>query len=321
MLRLMIGCVALLVSAATPASAQSYPSKRIRIIVPVAAGAATDILARIVGEWLAKRTGQTVVVENRSGAGGNIALESVARADPDGHTLLIATNGAITINRALFKKAPIDTLTDVVPVAPLAQFPNILVVNSKVPVRTAREFITLAKSQPGKINYASAGPGTTPHLALALFARLAGIDLVHVPYRGMAVAMADLVAGNVQAVALGYATVATFVESGRLRVLAVAGPERLAYLRDVPAASETGLPNWQVETWWGLFAPRGTPKAVVDQLNSHIAALVDDPDNKKRFDESFYDPMKMSPEQFSARVTADVARWERIVRDTGVEGQ
>ena len=227
MVRISIACVALL-ALGLAAAAQTLGSGPIRVIVPVAPGAATDVLGRIAADWISKRTGLTTIVENRTGAGGNIALESVARADPDGHTLLVATNGAITINRALFKKDPIDTLTDVVPVAPLAEFANILVINAKVPARNAQEFIAYAKAHPGAINYGSAGPGTTPHLALALFARLAGIDLVHVPYRGIAPAMTDLVANNVQASAVGYATVAPFVASGAVRVLAVAGTRRLS---------------------------------------------------------------------------------------------
>jgi tripartite-type tricarboxylate transporter receptor subunit TctC len=306
---------------ATAQGLQGLSNKPIRIVIPVAAGAATDILGRIVGEWLGKKTGLPVVIENRTGAGGNIALEQVAKGEPDGHTLLVATNGAITINRALFKKDPIDTLTDVVPVAPLAWFPNILVINSQLPARTAQEFIALAKAKPGTINYGSAGPGTTPHLSVALFAKLAGIDIVHVPYRGIAPAMTDLVAGNIQAVAIGNATVAPFVESGVLRILGVAAHQRLSYLPDVPTADEIGLPTWEVETWYGLFAPRGTPRPIADQLNGLVQAMFADPAYKKKFDDSFYDLMPMTAEQFSARVKADVAKWERIVKETGVEAQ
>src|SRR5262249_38239708 len=163
---------------------------------------------------------------------------------------LVATNGAITINPALFKKGPVDTLTDVVPVAILAEIPQILTISSKLPARTAQEFIALARAKPGTINYGSAGLGTTPHLAIALFAKLAGIDLVHVPYRGIAPAMTDLVAGNIQAISIGNATVAPFVEAGTLRILAAASRARLAYLPDVPTAAEIGLPRWQVETWY-----------------------------------------------------------------------
>jgi tripartite-type tricarboxylate transporter receptor subunit TctC len=319
---LAFGLAALLVCDATPASAQTLsPSKPIRIVVPVAAGAATDLLGRIAGDWLGKRTGLTVVIENRTGAGGNVALEQVAKGEPDGHTLLIGTNGAITINRAMFKRNPVDTLTDVVPVAALAEFPQILVVNSKLEARTAQEFIALAKSKPGQINYGSAGIGTTPHLAVALFARLAGIDLVHVPYRGLALAVTDLVAGTIQASSGGNATFAPFVEQGMLRILATASARRSSYLPDVPAAPEIGLPRWDIEAWYGLFAPRGTPKTIVDELNGHIQAMFRDPVYKRKFDESFYDAMPMSADAFAERVKSDVTKWERIVKETGIEPQ
>src|SRR5262249_23170072 len=216
------------VSGAMPASAQSLSSKPIRIVVPVAAGAATDVLGRMAGDWLGKQTGLPIVVENRTGAGGNVALEQVAKAEPDGHTLLIATNGAITINRAMLKKDPVDTLNDIVPVAPLAQFPQLLVINSKVKARTARALIPLAKANRESITHGSPGVGPTPHLSLALFSRLANVELVHVPYRGLAPAVTDLVAGTIQAIAIGNATVAPFVEEGTLRILATAGDHRLS---------------------------------------------------------------------------------------------
>jgi tripartite-type tricarboxylate transporter receptor subunit TctC len=319
LVKLLLAAAALSLSA--PASAQTLSSKPIRIVVPVAAGAANDILARIAGDWLGKRTGLTIVVENRTGAGGNVALEQVAKGEPDGHTLLVATNGAITINRAMFRRDPVDTLTDVVPVAAIAEFPQILTINGKLAARTARDFIALAKARPGRIGYGSAGLGTTPHLALALFARLAGIDLLHVPYRGIAPAVTDLVAGTIQAVAIGNATVAPFVEQGLLRPLATASRQRLPYLPDLPTAAEIGLPRWEVETWYGLFAPRGTPKSVVDELNGHIQAMFRDPALKRKLDEGFYDAMPMSADAFAARVRSDVAKWERIVKETGVEPQ
>jgi tripartite-type tricarboxylate transporter receptor subunit TctC len=308
-------------SLGAPASAQTLSSKPIRIVVPVAAGAANDILARIAGDWLGKRTGLTIVVENRTGAGGNVALEQVAKGEPDGHTLLVATNGAITINRAMFRRDPVDTLTDVVPVAAIAEFPQILTINGKLAARTAQDFIALAKAKPGMISYGSAGLGSTPHLALALFARLAGIDLLHVPYRGIAPAVTDLVAGTIQAIAIGNATVAPFVEQGPLRPLATASRQRLPYLPDLPTAAEIGLPRWEVETWYGVFAPRGTPKPIVDELNGHIQAMFRDPVLKKKLDEGFYDAMPMSADAFAARVRSDVTKWERIVKETGVEPQ
>jgi tripartite-type tricarboxylate transporter receptor subunit TctC len=319
LVQILLAAVALSLSA--PASAQTLSGKPIRIVVPVAAGAANDILARIAGDWLGKRTGLTIVVENRTGAGGNVALEQVAKGEPDGHTLLVATNGAITINRAMFRRDPVDTLTDVVPVAAIAEFPQILTINGKLEARTAQDFIALAKARPGMISYGSAGLGSTPHLALALFARLAGVDLLHVPYRGIAPAVTDLVAGTIQAIAIGNATVAPFVEQGLLRPLATASRQRLPYLPDLPTAAEIELPRWEVETWYGVFAPRGTPKPIVDELNGHIQAMFRDPVLKKKLDEGFYDAMPMSADAFAARVRSDVAKWERIVKETGVEPQ
>jgi len=306
-----------LFAGALAAAAESYPVRPVRLIVPVAAGAATDVLARLTAEWLGKQGGQPIIVENRAGAGGTLAVETVARAEPDGYTLLFATNGTITINRTIMKNLAVDPL-ELVPVAPVATTANLLVVNAAVPARTLKEFVALAKAQPGKIDYGSAGPGTTPHLAGALFAHLAGVNMVHVPYRGAAPATTDLVAGNVQMLAIGYGTVAPFVEAGKLRVLAVAGPRRLPYLPDVPAAAEAGLPGWEMETWYGLLAPKGTPKPIVDQLNTSVGAFLGDPATKQRFKEGYYGTTPMTPEEFSASVHAEAAKWQRVVREAGI---
>jgi tripartite-type tricarboxylate transporter receptor subunit TctC len=298
--RLAAGCALVMATTcAVTVSAQTLsPSKPIRIVVPVAAGAANDILARMAGDWLQKKTGLTVIVENRTGAGGKI-----------------------TINPALYKKGPVDTVTDVVPVAMLADVPQILTINSKVPANNAKEFIALAKAKPGSINYGSAGPGTVPHLAVALFGKLAGIDLVHVPYRGIAPAMTDLLAGSIQAISVGNATIAPFVGAGTLRILGTAGPTRLPYLPDVPTAVDIGLPAWEISTWYAMFAPKGTPKAIADEINRHILAMFDEPNIKKRYEEGFYDIVRMNADEFGARVRSDVARMDRIVKETGLEAQ
>jgi tripartite-type tricarboxylate transporter receptor subunit TctC len=317
---LFAAALALLVGAATSSPAGTYPSRPIRLIVPVVPGGATDVLARLTAEWIGKQSGQPVVIENRPGGGGDIGMEAVARSEPDGYTLLFATNGAITINRSLMKNAPFDTL-DLVPVAPVAEFPNLLVINTELPARTLGDFIALAKSEPGKINYASAGPGTTPHLAGALLAHLTGIDIIHVPYHGAAEAMTDVVSGRVQMIALGYATIRPFVDAGKLRILAVAARQRLSYLPGVPTAAEAGLSGWEIETWYGLFAPKGTPAPIVDQLNLSVRNFLDDAGTKKRFAEGYYDAMKMNAPEFSARVKADAAKWARVISDTGIEPQ
>ena len=297
------------------------PGKQIRIVIPVVAGAANDIVGRIYAEWVQKQTGQVVVVENRSGAGGNIALEQVAKSEPNGHTLLVATNGAITIYPALFKRAPVDTAKDISPIAMIAQAAQLLVINADLPIHTARELIGFAKANPGSIKYGSAGLGTVPHLAMALFSKLAGVDMVHVPYRGLAPAITDLVAGNIQALTIGYGTVSSFVESGRIRIVGVASPERLTYLPDVSTATEIGLPNWIVDTWYGLFAPRDTPKAIVDRLNALVLEMYDDPASKKRFEAAYYGSNKLNADEFAEHVRSDAARWQLVVKETGIEQQ
>jgi tripartite-type tricarboxylate transporter receptor subunit TctC len=312
--------LALLFGVAVAAPAEPYPSRTIRIIAAVAPGAATDLLARLAAEWIGAHSGQPAVVENRAGAGGNLAVEGVARASPDGYTLLFATNGTIAISRALTKNAAVDTL-DLIPIAPVATTANLFVINAAVPAHTLKDFIALAKAQPGKLDYGSAGVGTTPHLAGALFTHLAGVDMVHVPYRGAAPATTDLVAGNVQMLSIAYATVAPFVEAGKLRILAVAGPRRLPYLPDVPSAPEAGLPGWNMETWYGLFAPKGTPPSIVDQLNRSVADFLDDAGTRQRFAAGYYGTMKMTPQQFSARVHDDAEQAARIVHDAGITPQ
>jgi tripartite-type tricarboxylate transporter receptor subunit TctC len=312
--------LALFCALAIAHAAEPYPSRPVRLIVPVAPGAAADVLARLTADWIGKETGQPMIVENRGGGGGAIAVETVARAEPDGYTLLFPTNGTITINRALAKDAPIDTL-DLVPIAPVAKTANLLVINANVPAHTLAEFIALAKAHPGKIDYASAGLGSTPHLAGAMLARLAGINIVHVPYRGAAPATNDLVAGNVQMLSIAYGTVAPFVVAGKLRILAVAGPRRLPYLPDVPTAAEAGLPGWDMETWYGLFGPKGTPQSIVNQLNRSVQRFLDDPRTKQRFGEGYYEPMKMTPQEFSAAVRAQAAKWQRFIQDAGIARQ
>jgi tripartite-type tricarboxylate transporter receptor subunit TctC len=297
------------------------PGKQIRIVIPVAAGAANDIVGRIFAEWLQKQTAEVVVVENRSGAGGNIALEQVAKSEPNGHTLLVATNGAITIYPALFKKVPVDTVKDISPIAGIAQAAQLLVINADLPIHSAHELMAFAKANPGSIKYGSAGLGTVPHLAMAMFSKLAGVDMVHVPYRGLAPATTDLIAGNIQALTIGYGTVSSFVESGKLRILGVASPERLTYLPDVPTAAEIGLPNWIIDTWYALFAPRGTPKAIVDRLNALVLEMYDDPASRKRFEDSYYGIIKLNADEFAERVRSDAARWQLIVKEIGIEQQ
>jgi tripartite-type tricarboxylate transporter receptor subunit TctC len=303
--------------AAGPALAQSYPAKPIRIVVSTSAGGVTDLVARILGNYITARTSQTVVIDNRAGAGGNIAMDAVAKSPPDGYTLGVANTGNIVINPYLYRYMPYDPLADLVPVAPIGMVPLFLIVNAKVPAKTLQEFVAHAKQE--KISYGSAGTGTTPHLAADAFVRRAGLDMVHVPYRGSAPATMDVISGNIPMTFVSMGPHIEFVHKGAIRVLAVATPRRAPYLPDVPTFAEEGFPGFEATTWFALFAPRGTPKAIVDQLNGYARALYDDPATKSRLEANFVDPMIMNADEFGALVKADAAHWEKIVKEAGVK--
>ncbi len=302
---------------AGPALAQNYPAKPIRIVVSTSAGGVTDLSARILGNYITAKTGQTVVIDNRAGAGGNIAMDAVAKSAPDGYTLGVANTGNIVINPYLYRYMPYDPLNDLVPVAPIGMVPLFLIVNAKVPAKNLQEFVAYAKKE--KISYGSAGTGTTPHLAADAFVRRAGLDMVHVPYRGSAPATMDVISGNIPMTFVSMGPHIEFVHKGAIRVLGVATPKRAPYLPDVPTFAEQGFPGFEATTWFALFAPRGTPKAIVEQLNGYARALYDDPATKGRLEANFVDPMIMNADQFGALVKADAARWEKIVKEAGVK--
>jgi tripartite-type tricarboxylate transporter receptor subunit TctC len=302
---------------AGPVSAQNYPGKPIRIVVSTSAGGVTDLTARILGNYITGKTGQTVVVDNRAGAGGNIAMDAVAKSAPDGYTLGVANTGNIVINPYLYRYMPYDPLNDLVPVAPIGMVPLFLIVNAKVPAKNLQEFVAYAKRE--KISYGSAGVGTTPHLAADAFVRRAGLDMVHVPYRGSAPATMDVIGGNIPMTFVSMGPHIEFVHKGAIRVLGVATPKRAPYLPDVPTFAEQGFAGFEATTWFALFAPRGTPKEIVDQLNGYARALYDDPASKSRLEANFVDPMLMNADQFGALVKADAARWEKIVKEAGVK--
>jgi tripartite-type tricarboxylate transporter receptor subunit TctC len=299
------------------AAAGAYPERPIRIVATAAPGGITDLVARIVGDYIAKRSGQPVVIENRSGGGGNIGTEAVARASPDGYTLVVTATSQISIAPALYKDLPIDPLVDLVPVAPVAEAPQILVVSAKLGVGTLGEFVALAKAQPGKINYVSLGPGTTVHLAGDSFARLAQVQIVPVQYRGTAPGITDMITGSVQMISVGIAPVKPFIASGDLRVLAAATPKRLPYLSDVPTAAEAGVPGYEMTTWFGLFAPRGTPPPVVDTLNRYVRDLVADAAASTRLTDMLVDPLHMKVPEFAAFLASDAVKWRRLVEESG----
>ena len=319
--------VALLVSAlafctttaAQPAdSAPPAPARTLRIVAATSAGGITDFLARMVAERLAAASGQPVVVENKPGATGNVAIEFVAKSAPDGGTLLVVAGGNIVIAPFLYRSLPVDAMTALAPVFNIAEAPQLLVVPGSLPVRDLREFISLAKSRPGKINYASAGVGSTTHLAGDHFARLAGVEMIHVPYKGVGQALGDLIAGRVQMLSVGLQPVHTHLKTGALKALAVGSKRRLAAAPDIPTSAEAGLPGYEMTTWFGVFAPAGIHPEVAESLNARLQAVIDDPGVKQRLVAAGIDPLGGSTRDFAARVRADYKAWQQIVEASGI---
>jgi tripartite-type tricarboxylate transporter receptor subunit TctC len=311
--------VAALGAAAWPALADDYPAKPIRIIVSTSAGGITDLAARVVGKHITDKTGQTVVIDNRAGGGGNIAMEAVARSAPDGYTFGLANTGNIVINPFLYRHMSYNPLTELTPVGAVGTVPLSIVVNGTLPVHTLKEFVEWAKARPGKVNYGSAGVGTTPHLAADAFNRRAKLDMVHVPYRGSTPATMAVLSGEVPMTFVSIGQHKQLVADGKLRVLAVANDKRVPYLPGVPTFEEEGYPGFFAGTWFAVFAPAGTPQDIIDKVNGYIRDLPANPATRKVLDAAFLDPMPMTAPQFAAQVKKDAAHWEKIVRDSGVK--
>jgi tripartite-type tricarboxylate transporter receptor subunit TctC len=288
--------------------------------VPFAAGGPNDIIARLVGGRLSDALGQPIVVENRPGAGGNIGTDFVAKAPPDGYTLLSAGPGSLIIN-PLLGSVPYDTARDFAPVSLMASAPNVLVVHPSVPAKSVRELIELARAHPRQLNYASGGPGSTPHLSAALFAVMAGIDIVHVPYKGTGPASADLLGGQVQMAFFGIPPLLPHIKTGKLRALAVTGKRRSPELPEVPTVDEAGLRGYEVSPWYGLLAPAGTPRAIVDRLNAEVTKIVRRPEMKEKLVSQGAEPAGGTPEDYAAAIRADTATWARVIREAGLRGE
>jgi tripartite-type tricarboxylate transporter receptor subunit TctC len=305
--------------AGAPAFAEPYPSRLVRILVPSSPGGVTDFVARITADYLSTRTNQRFIVENRTGGGGNLATDAVAKAEPDGYTLGIVSSGNVVINPYVFEKMPFNAKTDLAFVAAIAEAPQVIAVNKDVPATTLQELIAYAKAHPDSLKYASAGTGSTMHLAGDQFARLAGIKLIHVPYRGAAPAVSDVIAGVVQIISVSAGPIMGFVRSGQLRVLAAASPRRLKHFPDAPTSAEAGLPGYEMTTWFGMIAPRDTPDPIVQTLNGLVRDMLADPASMKRLDNSFLDRMPLTQGEFAAFVAAEFPRWEKVVRDAGLQ--
>jgi len=313
----LIVCVFL--EGAIAAQPAVYPARTIRLVAGTAPGGITDLLARTSAEGLSAQLGRQVVVENKAGATGNLAIEQVAKSPPDGYTLLLVAGGNVVITPFLYGSLPFDPLTDIVPVFNIAGAPQLLIVPGALPAKDLAEFIALARANPGKLNYASAGAGSTTHLAADHFARLAGVQLVHVPYKGVGPALTDLVAGRVQMLSVGLSPVQAHLKSGALRALAAASKTRLAAALDVPTSEEAGLPGWEMTTWFGIFAPKSTSSEIVHLVNASMQAVIDDPKVRRRMLDSGMEPIGGPAESFAARVREDYRAWEKVVKASGVK--
>jgi tripartite-type tricarboxylate transporter receptor subunit TctC len=306
---------------AESALAQAWPARPIRLISPFSAGSTVDIMARTIAPPLGELLGQNVVVENRGGAGGNIGVDAVAKAAPDGYTLGIGTTGPLAINPHLMAKVPYDPTRDFAPVVLLAQGPNVLVVHPSVPARTVAELVALAKAKPGTLSYGSAGVGSTGHLAGELFRSLAGIDIAHVPYKGNQDALTDVIAGQIQIVFSGLPPILSSVQAGRIRALAIAGDRRLPPIPDVPTVAEAGLKGAEVMPWYGVIAPAGTPSDVVDRLNAAVTKVMAQPDVRAKFLATGSDPAVGTPAAFATLIREEGVRWRDVIRKAGIKAE
>jgi tripartite-type tricarboxylate transporter receptor subunit TctC len=303
-----------LLMSAIGAKSQEYPAKPVRLIVNTAAGGLMDVAARITGEQLGKTLGQRFVIENRSGSGGNIGTDAVVKSTPDGYTLGLIQLGNVAINPHVYADMPFDPLTDLVPIAPISSSPILVTANAKLPAGNLRELIDLARREPGKLSYGSAGPGTAPHLAGEMFKSVAGIDILHVPYRGAGPAVNDLVGGHVQVTFVGLGAVRSAVDAGLAKVFAVSQPKRLNAAPQFPTSAEAGLPEFEFVTWFGLVAPKGTSPAIVATLVQHIHAMQDAPGVQRSFGDSGLEVLKETPQQFQGRMRKDYNEFRSIVK-------
>jgi tripartite-type tricarboxylate transporter receptor subunit TctC len=297
-----------------------YPTHAVRLIVPFPPAGATDIVGRIVAQKLGERLGQAVVVENRPGAGGSLGSDVAAKSAPDGYTILIATSSTHSIGPVL-QKLPYDPIRDFAPITHVANVPNVLVVTPKLAVRNLSEFVALAKAQPGKLNYASSGIGTIVHLNGELFKMLAHVDIVHVPYKGTQLSIPDLASGNVAMLVDSLASALPNIKNGNARPLALNAPKRSALLPEVPTFAEAGMPEFDLYTWFGMFAPAGTPREIVGRLQREVVAALKSPDLIERFEAVGAEPVGSTPEQFVERIRSDAAKWGEVIKTANIKAQ
>jgi tripartite-type tricarboxylate transporter receptor subunit TctC len=302
-------------------SAAAYPDHPIRLIVPFTPGGGNDTVARLVSHGLAAELGQPMVVDNRAGAGGIVGAEAAARAPADGYTLFLGGVGSHAINPNLHEHLPYDPITDFAPISLIASAPLILVVHPSVPAHSVQELVALARAQPGRLNYASNGNGSSSHLAAVMFASLAGVDMVHVPYKGLGPALTDLLSGQVQLMFSSVVAIVPHVKAGKLRALAVSSTERLSLLPDLPTVAEAGVPGYQASSWYGILAPAGTPAEIVRRLNAALVKVIAQPDVRAALAKEGADPVGNSPEAFGAFIQAEKQRLGNLIRQAKVPMQ
>jgi len=303
------------------AAADAYPAKPVRFVVAFPPGGGTDIIARSIAQKLTERIAQQVVVDNRPGAGGNIGTDIVAKSAPDGYTMLMGSAGPLAINASLFGKMPFDPIKDLAPVTLAASTPNVLVVHPSLRAATVKELIALAKARPGEINFASSGHGTPAHLAGELFNSMAGVKMVHVPYKGAAPALADLLGGQVQLMFSTMPPALPHVKDGKLRALAVTSAKRSPAAPDLPTLDEIALPGFEANTWHGVVVPAGTPATIVARLNREIVAILHLPEVVERLSCQGAEPVGSTPEEFAAYIRSETLKWAKVVRDSGAKAE
>lgn len=303
------------------ATAQTWPSRPLRLVIPFTPGGGADFAGRVIARELSEEFKQPVVVENRAGAGGTIAPDNVAKSPADGYSMVLGHVGGIAVAPHMYKKLPFDPIKDLAPVAPVVNGLSVVVVNPALPVKTVRELIAYAKANPNQLSFGSAGTGTDTHLAGELFKTMTGTNMTHVPYKGGAPAMLDLIAGNVQ---LSFASVAStigYIQTGRLRALGMTGVKPFEGLPGVPTVSESGVPGYEINNWYGIFVPAGTPEDIIRRLNAAVIKAVQNPDVRAKLIAAGLEPMWSTPAEFSAYVRSETTKWGKIVRDSGATAE
>jgi tripartite-type tricarboxylate transporter receptor subunit TctC len=309
----------LLIVHGAPVRAQDYPNKPVTLVVPFAPGGSSEVLSRLIGQRLTENWKQQVVIDNKPGAAGNIAMELVQRARPDGYTLILGHVGTLAVNPAMFARLPYDPVNGFIPVAMIASVPNVVAVHPGVPANNLKEFIALAKAKPGTLNYGSAGNGSAGHLAMEYFRQVTRIELTHVPYKGTGPMTTDLLAGQTQATFTGALPLMPFIKEGKLRALAVGSARRIPSLPDVPTVAESGYPGFETSQWYGILAPAKTPDAIVEKLSAEINRILKLPDVVARLSTDGSVPQAMSPREFAAFIQAEMKRWGAVVKTAGIK--